>query len=126
MSFRFNSEDFEGVIPRLGQTEIDAYRIRAQELLDAHVASLPKVFRNDVLVGHPDRHYEPGWWPIMPQKNRTKEARLWGIEELAPKKCEHVTARGIQVMIAGHNDLGGFETTCSLCGKRLIAKWQEG
>lgn len=59
-------------------------------------------------------------WVLWQGTGCIKRANLFGIQEIAQKKCEHNSPSiKFQWTRAGH------ETTCSDCGKRLVAEWKE-
>jgi len=116
MSFRFKPGMFCSLA--LEEHERDEVAMKANQLLDAHIATLP-----EVKGWNQDDDLNTVIW--FPKKNAdyqsTHRARLWGVEELKPVKCEHVLPHGLRSI---HEENGTLYFYCK-CGKRLVAKWEE-
>lgn len=123
MSFRFKPEDFQNQISDYptktyrSASHTEAADI-ANQLLDAHIATLP-----EVKGWNQDDDLNTVIW--FPKKNAdyqsTHRARLWGLEEIKQKKCEHPM---MNVFLDPQSRLHR-EAKCMDCGKRLVAKWEE-
>lgn len=114
MSFRFKPEDFrhleccDSFFPGEVATT-------ANQLLDAHIATLPEV-KNQCGI----------WYSNVDPVGTTHRARLWGVEEIKQKKCEHRPSyTGISTFISEGTKGPSVEGDCARCGKRLVAKWEE-
>lgn len=125
MSFRFRPEHFEILYMRHVWREMpntpELYATQANYLLDKHVATLPEIGgRIDLQFGTPSV-----WTPLGHDEDQVMRARLWGVEEIKPKKCEHGRLRTLTCKHTGDETAYGAEAICDHCGKRLVAKWEE-
>ena len=120
MNFRFCSADFHCL--NEGEELGAAAAEEANRLLDKHVASLPEVFAQ----GSPDR--TGGIVDVWAQNKsnfdsglRMSRARLWGVEEIKPEKCDHKNKRMVNYSLVAETCKWA---ECADCGKRLVAKWE--
>lgn len=94
MIFRFKPEHFEHPNQLFDKDQHGVFRIMPEEashtanrLLDAHVATLPEVF--GIQDGSDNLWHFQDLKSVSPHPS-THRARLWGIEEIKPNKCEHI------------------------------------
>lgn len=115
MSFRFTPEDFQWTSS--SNDECIDIAAKANQLLDAHIATLPEVFQNR----------DAGWWPEeITHGQQQRRARLWGVEEIKQKQCEHTHIDiDLPVLTPNYVRRTDIQIKCSQCGKRLVAKWGE-
>ncbi len=99
MSFRFRPEMFKDLPDvELHRTE-EVIAHEANRLLDEHVKTLPEV---------------------------TMRARLWDIQEIKPKECEHKpNPWGMSMQYDEDTKTSHATCLCHCCGKRLVAEWKE-
>ncbi len=123
MSFRFKPEMFEGTYGHFQKELHEKYCEIANRLLDEYVKTLPEVVTesSSVVLGewvvNGDRRYSAlGRW----------RARLWDIQEIAPKKCEHVSIEKYESTRPGRQDFVGYAGVCHKCGVKLKPiGWEE-
>jgi hypothetical protein len=118
MSFRFKPGMFCSLA--LEEHERDEVAMKANQLLDAHIATLP-----EVKGWNQDDDLNTVIW--FPKKNAdyqsTHRARLWGLEEIKQKKCEHVVVDvKYSKMMRG---VEGWIGKCEKCGRLMTPKWEE-
>ena len=104
--FRFTYEMFKPAINTYDMAD------QAQKALDAHLATLPKVY------GFSSANGVNGAWTTS-EINATHTAILFDIQEIEKKECDHEP-----VYVENKNRESWFE--CEYCGKSLkIEKWSE-
>lgn len=118
MSFRFKPEDFRKPPGKEFNPSLAADL--ANQLLDEHIATLP-----EVKGWNQDDDLNTVIW--FPKKNAdyqsTHRARLWGLEEIKQKKCEHVVVDvKYSKMMRG---VEGWIGKCEKCGRLMTPKWEE-
>lgn len=117
MSFRFKPEDFEGMRGHYQKEQQEQWCERANQLLDAHIATLPEVFQAE---------HGMNWWDRDEVNPPGRRARLWDVEEIAPKKCEHFNLAHSDDSLYLRMDFEGYLLgKCNDCGRKLKAKWEE-
>lgn len=121
MSFRFKPEDFSyGAGGNTGNHLTTEYAaMQANYLLDKYVMSLPEVFGTLQNAGN---EYAECWkFEEGQEVTDTHRARLWDIQEIKPKKCDHEAE--CKSMLTSLPPQPVY--TCRHCGKRLVARWEE-
>lgn len=127
MSFEFTPDNFDdlrrsGAIQELTSAQRAYVSMRANRLLDEHVATLPEVFNK--------RDSAVGWRSVLnSESDVTHTARLWGIQKIAPKKCEHEGVVQLEPNFDRRipkSERKMIQTyACKKCGKNLVARWEE-
>jgi len=120
MTFRFKPEDFEdcrnNFMGALTVTEIIA---KANRLLEEHVKTLPVV----TSCGTQTEWSKNG----ITYGADTHRARLWCVEEIKPKKCEHDFEVSSQHIVNPPRDRASIHEmriVCPKCNRRLQPKWE--
>lgn len=113
MSFRFKPEDFSkaGADALVASLAASA----ANRILDEHVSTLPEVL-GVMRLG--EMIWQSELDRIDQMRGGIKRARLWVVEELKQKKCEHT--------IVEYNPKAPLGVgRCGLCRTPLVARWEE-
>lgn len=113
--FKFKPEDFKEIVNFGWQTSIAS---KANALLQAHLATLPKVYFNDA-----DGMNENNTVNFQMRRARPKDthaALLWGITEIEKKECEHEP-----VYMYSNTESVFYNNECRFCGVKLKAKWEK-
>jgi hypothetical protein len=84
----------------------------SNKLIQAHLATLPKVYGNKCENMETYQNQPEYAWTLHKGKHETHTALLWGITEIK-KNCEHEWES---------NDLD-FKKCC-LCGVKMVAHWK--
>ncbi len=111
----FKREDFQGLLDFGACAEV------ANSLLDAHLATLPKV------IGYRDGELNfVGFTEITPFIASTKkyelQALLWDVKPIEKKECEHEPI-GETTTIKNSFDEMQIKLQCAFCGIKLKATW---
>lgn len=129
MSFKFKPEDLQAVYKKVlkqgfilktagdfYETEYATQEMAAElnDLLQAHLATLPKVYGNFGINGHDEI--------VHKDRNPAHTALLWGITEIETKECEHEPE--LETLNQGTNWLFGSRR-CKRCDIKLKAKWEK-
>lgn len=121
---KFKPEDF-----MLDHENGKAAALRANELLQAHLATLPRVYGAERLkTGAVGSEYLWEWCNKMDQGlTDTHTALLWGITEIEKKECEHEPRVIVKRHIGGGEYTAStkFDANCVNCGVKLKAKWEK-
>lgn len=117
MSFRFKPSDFTTWNCHPALDIKAAIAEKANQLLDEYVQSLPEVF------GSLEHDTKEIGWSRKKIKTDTHRARLWGVEEITQKKCNHVVVDvEYSRMMPG---VEGWIGKCEKCGRLMSPKWEE-
>lgn len=118
MSFRFTPEDFKDLDVDCF-TVCDVFARRANHILDIFVKTLPEVF------GRAKYRDQGILWSDYKEDGDTHRARLWGVEEIKPEKCEHESIRKFDSS-EGMPEFIGYAGVCYKCQKKLEPTgWRE-
>lgn len=118
-SFKFKPEDFieYETTPVTGSSRrtIDWMADKANALLQAHLATLPRVY------GMINESYANAFDSIKNSQFNTHTALLWGITEIEKKECEHapifINKTDSKMLLQN--------MSCGKCGVKLKAKWEK-
>lgn len=121
MRFRFKPEDFHQLFHIMYATTTgvspEDFAHEANRLLDEYVKTLPEVHAH-AIPGSPFPDYN---WFTEFQSQDTHRARLWDVQEIKPKKCQHeAECKSLLTSLPPQPVY-----TCRHCGKRLVAEWRE-